>query len=109
MRLGLQIRLRRFDSDLGLHHSKAPQPLRLRGFSLCAEKPDRFRIIWHRFRISPLFGRADHLADTAINPLGDLLLGVPKQPAGVADVLNLRGCLGSDITELELANFAGQV
>ncbi|ANC80530.1 hypothetical protein KKK_05740 [Pseudomonas putida B6-2] len=28
----MQIRLRRFDSDLGLHHSKAPQPLRLRGF-----------------------------------------------------------------------------
>ncbi len=29
---GLQIRLRRFDSDLGLHHSKAPQPFGLRGF-----------------------------------------------------------------------------
>ena len=25
MQGGLQIRLRRFDSDLGLHHSKAPQ------------------------------------------------------------------------------------
>lgn len=34
---GLQIRLRRFDSDLGLHHSKAPQPLRLRGFFVPAD------------------------------------------------------------------------
>jgi len=33
----LQIRLRRFDSDLGLHHSKAPQ-INVCGVFLCAQK-----------------------------------------------------------------------
>ena len=37
--LGLQIRLRRFDSDLGLHHSKAPQ-INVCGVFICPlEKP----------------------------------------------------------------------
>jgi len=34
---GLQIRLRRFDSDLGLHHSKAPQ-INVCGVFICASK-----------------------------------------------------------------------
>lgn len=81
----------------------------MRGFSLCAENNNRFRIIGHRFRISPLFGRADYLTDPAINALGNFLLGVPKQSARVADILNLRRGLRSYIAELELANFGGQV
>jgi len=35
--IGLQIRLRRFDSDLGLHHSKAPQ-INVCGVFLCASE-----------------------------------------------------------------------
>ncbi|WP_218061182.1 hypothetical protein, partial [Pseudomonas putida] len=35
--IGLQIRLRRFDSDLGLHHSKAPQ-INVCGVFLWAQK-----------------------------------------------------------------------
>jgi len=35
--IGLQIRLRRFDSDLGLHHSKAPQ-INVCGVFLCGSK-----------------------------------------------------------------------
>ena len=37
MQVGLQIRLRRFDSDLGLHHSKAPQ-INVCGAFICASK-----------------------------------------------------------------------
>ena len=73
---------------------------------MCAENPDRFCIIGHRFRISPLLGRADQLADATINALDDFLLGVPKQPAGVDDLLNLLRCLRSNVTELDLPNFA---
>ncbi|WP_218061183.1 hypothetical protein, partial [Pseudomonas putida] len=38
--IGLQIRLRRFDSDLGLHHSKAPQ-INVCGVFLCGSKKPR--------------------------------------------------------------------
>ena len=37
MQGGLQIRLRRFDSDLGLHHSKAPQ-INVCGVFLCGSE-----------------------------------------------------------------------
>lgn len=44
---------------------------------------------------------------SAINPLGDVALGVIQQQAGVVDICDLKRCLGANVAVLGLADSVG--
>ncbi len=72
MQVGLQIRLRRFDSDLGLHHSKAPQTNVCGVFLYGSKKPRVPKLLAWSFKNSA-FGELGDGANATINALGDPL------------------------------------
>ncbi len=55
-----------------------------------------------------LLGRFRQSSNSAINPLGNVALGVTQQQAGMVDIDDFGCCFRADVTELELANTASQ-
>ncbi|MCY1291746.1 hypothetical protein D9M70_409460 [compost metagenome] len=68
-----------------------------------------FRNFSDRFRNPVLLGGLHDLANTPVDGLGDLLLGVPKLSTGMAEVVNLARRFRADVAKPELSDPFGYV